>query len=167
MHRSCHWFFMGGVRSCGGAGGGAHGGEGASYFEYETVQRFKTGPDLGAKATARHHTVCATGPRATRAALITKQPKAFAAPRHSRPTARNSACYKPHGFFPHLLQASVNPRAVAESTAQKSSTHRRLRSAPRVLARVSIRREAAAGGFPQSLHALLCSPCIGRDEKSR
>ena len=38
-----------------------------------------------------------------------------------------------------------------QATAQKSSTHRRLRSAPRVLARVSSRREAAGGRFPESI----------------
>ena len=56
-----------------------------------------------------------------------------------------------------------------QATAQKSATHRRVGGAPRVLARVSIRREAAAGGFPESLQPqpLLCSQCIGRDEKSR
>ena len=38
-----------------------------------------------------------------------------------------------------------------QATAQRSSTHRRLRSAPRVLARVSSRREAAGGCFPESI----------------
>ncbi len=75
---------------------------------------------------------------------------------------------------PAATRSSLAPLAnINESkrcrgaAAQGSSTHRRLCSAPRVLARVSIRREAAAGGFPESLQALLCSPCIGRDKKLR
>ncbi len=77
---------------------------------------------------------------------------------------------------PAATRSSIAPLAnINESkrcrgaAAQRSSTHRRLCSAPRVLARVSIRREAAAGGFPESLQPQppLCSPCIGRDEKSR
>jgi hypothetical protein len=69
-----------------------------------------------------------------------------------------------------VLLANINESECGhQATAQKSSTHlhRRLGSAPRVLARVSIRREAAAGGFPESLQALLCSQSIGRDAKMR
>ena len=55
-----------------------------------------------------------------------------------------------------------------QAAAQKSSTHRRLGSAPRVLARVSSRREAAGGCFPEilSTRGFLCSQCIEREQKS-
>jgi hypothetical protein len=54
------------------------------------------------------------------------------------------------------------------AAAQKSSTHRRLRSAPRVLARVSSRREAVGGSFPETLpvRVFLCIQFIEYDEKS-
>ena len=67
-----------------------------------------------------------------------------------------------HGQQTKQKQSKRGRRA----TAQGSSTHRRLGSVLRVLALVSSRLEAAAGRFPELLHALLRGQSIHRDEKS-
>ena len=62
---------------------------------------------------------------------------------------------------------TINGRKRArQATPHTASAHPRLRSAPRVLVRVSNRLEAAAGRFPQSLWRFLSTQRTERDEKS-
>ena len=62
---------------------------------------------------------------------------------------------------------TINGRKRArQATPHTASAHPRLRSAPRVLVRVSNRLEAAAGRFPQSLWRFLSTQRMERDEKS-